>query len=97
MHIKMDERKLIVDELKRVKKAHPKQLLLSNAMIKWYEEADHRGRCYWGDDVLHFDVKWKTRRCFGPNTDCSNCGCLAGSIQNPLRMLKSPIVTNKLV
>ena len=97
MHVKTEERKLIVDELKRVKLKYPRQLLLSNAMIKWYEEADHRGRCYWGDDVLHFDVKWKTRRCFGPNTDCSNCGCLAGSFQNPFFMAFTAREFRKLV
>ncbi len=97
MHVKAGERKLIVDELNRVKKAHPRQFLLSNAMIKWYDGADHRARCYWGDDVLHFDVKWKTRRCFGPNTDCSNCGCLAGSFQNPLFMAITAREFRKLV
>ena len=97
LNVKMEERKLIVKEMKRVKKAHPRQLLLSNAMIKWYEEADHRGWCYWGDDVLHFDVKWKTRRCFGPNTDCSNCGCLAGSFQNPFFMAFTAREFRKLV
>ena len=86
MHVKKEERKLIVDELKRVKLAHQKQFLPSINMLEWYEKADHRGWCYWGDDVLHFDVNWNTRRCFGPSTDCSNCGCLAGSFQNPLSL-----------
>jgi len=86
-----------VDEMKRVKKAHPRQFLLSNAMIKWYREADHRARCYWGDNVLHFDVKWKTRRCFGVDADCSNCGCLAGSFQNPLFMAFSAREFRKMV
>ena len=97
MHVKAEERTFIVDELKRVKKAHPRQFLLSKAMIKWYEEADHRARCYWGDDVLHFDVNWRTRRCFGINTDCSNCGCLAGSFQNPFFMAFTAREFRKLV
>ncbi|MFH0815596.1 MAG: radical SAM protein [Methanobacteriota archaeon] len=88
--IKKGERKQIVDELRRVKKAHPRHFLLSPKMLDWYEKADHRGRCYWGDDVRHFDVSWNTRRCFGTNADCSNCGCLAGSFQNPLAMALSP-------
>ena len=88
--IKHDERKLIIDELRRVKKEHPRQFLLSKKMLDWYEKADHRGRCYWGDDVQHFDVAWNARRCFGTNADCSNCGCLAGSFQNPLAMALSP-------
>ena len=35
MSIKSGERKLIVDELKRVKKAHPRHFLLSKRMIDW--------------------------------------------------------------
>lgn len=96
MFITKEERKPIINELKRVKSLYPNHFLLSKDMIKWYEYPDHGDSCHWGDEVLHFDVSWNKRRCFG-NADCSNCGCLAGSIQNPLRMLKSPIVTNKLV
>ncbi len=97
MNVKADGRKLIVDEIRRVKEAHPKQFLISDTMIKWYEVADHRSKCYWGDDVLHFDVNWKSRRCFGPNTDCSNCGCLAGSFQSPLYMAFTAKEFRKLV
>jgi len=84
------ERKTIVKELKRVKTLYPKDFLLSKAMIKWYEYPDHTGQCYWGDEVLHFDASWNRRRCFGNNADCSNCGCLAGTFQSPLRMLRHP-------
>jgi MoaA/NifB/PqqE/SkfB family radical SAM enzyme len=84
------ERKTIVKELKRVKTLYPKDFLLSKAMIKWYEHSDHSGSCYWGDEVLHFDVSWNRRRCFANNADCSNCGCLAGAFQSPLRMLRHP-------
>jgi MoaA/NifB/PqqE/SkfB family radical SAM enzyme len=88
MVVRKDERKPIIKELKRVKKLYPKDLLLTKAMIKWYEYPDHGDTCYWGDEVLHFDVSWKRRRCFGNNADCSNCGCLAGAFQSPLRMLR---------
>ena len=84
------ERKTIVKELKRVKTLYPKDFLLSKAMIKWYEYPDHTGPCYWGDEVLHFDASWNRRRCFGNNADCSNCGCLAGTFQSPLKMLRHP-------
>ncbi len=84
------ERKTIVKELKRVKKLYPKDFLLTKAMIKWYEYPDHTGQCFWGDEVLHFDTSWNRRRCFGNNADCSNCGCLAGTFQNPLKMLRHP-------
>jgi MoaA/NifB/PqqE/SkfB family radical SAM enzyme len=85
--VRKNERKMIIEELKRVKSLYPKDFLLGKQMIKWYEYPDHTGSCYWGDEVLHFDVSWNRRRCFA-KADCSNCGCMAGSIQNPLRMLQ---------
>jgi hypothetical protein len=88
MVVRKEERETIVKELKRVKTLYPRELLLTNAMMKWYEYPDHRDKCYWGDEVLHFDVSWNKRRCFGNNADCSNCGCLAGAFQSPLRMLR---------
>ena len=88
MVVRKKERKTIIKELKRVKTLYPRDLLLTKAMIKWYEYPEHSGSCYWGDEVLHFDVSWNRRRCFGDNADCSNCGCLAGAFQSPLRMLR---------
>jgi len=88
MVVRKEERETMINELKRVKTLYPRNLLLTKAMIKWYEYPDHRGTCYWGDEVVHFDVSWNKRRCFGENADCSNCGCLAGAFQNPLRMLR---------
>ena len=88
MVVRKKERKTIIRELKRMKTLYPKDLLLSTAMIKWYEYPDHRDSCHWGDEVLHFDVSWNRRRCFANNADCSNCGCLAGAFQSPLRMLR---------
>lgn len=97
MVVRKKERKTIIKELKRVKTLYPKDFLLSKAMIKWYEYPDHRDSCHWGDDVLHFDVSWNRRRCFGNNADCSNCGCLAGAFQRPLRMLRHPREMMKIV
>ena len=96
MFIRREERGTIIKELKRVKSLYQKDFLLSTAMIKWYEYPDHRDSCHWGDEVLHFDVSWNRRRCFGHNVDCSNCGCLAGSLQNPLKMLRHPREMMKL-
>jgi MoaA/NifB/PqqE/SkfB family radical SAM enzyme len=90
MVVRENERKTIIRELKRVKALYPRDFLLSKAMIKWYEYPDHSGQCYWGDEVLHFDVSWNRRRCFGNNADCSNCGCLAGAFESPLKMLRHP-------
>ena len=96
MFVRREERGPIIKELKRVKSLYPKDFLLSTAMIKWYEHPDHRDSCHWGDEALHFDVSWNRRRCFVHNVDCSNCGCLAGSIQNPLKMLRHPREMMKL-
>ena len=96
MFVRREERGAIIKELKRVKSLYPKDFLLSTAMIEWYEHADHRDSCHWGDEALHFDVSWNRRRCFGQNVDCSNCGCLAGAVQNPLRMLRHPREMMKL-
>jgi MoaA/NifB/PqqE/SkfB family radical SAM enzyme len=90
MAVKKNERKIIINELNRVKSKYPDHFLLTKSMIKWYEFANHIGFCYWGDEVLHFDVTWNQRRCFGSNADCSNCGCLAGAMQNPLKLLRNP-------
>lgn len=90
MVIKPQERSSIIREMRRVKSLYPKDFLVSEAMIKWYEQPDHRDHCYWGDDVLHFDVSWNRRRCFGNNADCSDCGCLAGALQSYARLLSHP-------
>ena len=90
MAVKKNERKIIINELNRVKSKYPDHFLLTKSMINWYEFPDHIGFCYWGDEVLHFDVAWNRRRCFGSNADCSNCGCLAGAMQNPLQFLRNP-------
>ena len=97
MVVRKGERKTIIKELKRMKTLYPKDFLLSKAMIKWYEHPDHRGPCHWGDEALHFDVSWSRRRCFGNKADCSNCGCLAGAFQSPLRMLRHPREMMKIV
>jgi Fe-coproporphyrin III synthase len=83
-----EERSPLIEEMKRVKKTYPKHFLMTKSMIKWYEHPDHKDFCPWGDEILHFDVSWKKRRCFSGNADCSNCGCFSGSLQTPLRMFK---------
>ena len=97
MCVRKKERVAIIKELKRVKSLYPRHFLLSKAMIEWYEHPDHTDSCYWGDKVLHFDVSWNKRRCFGNNADCSNCGCLAGSFQSPLRMIMHPKEMYKII
>ncbi len=89
MVISKKERGALIEEMKRVKALSHRCFLMTDAMIKWYEFPDHRDFCPWGDGALHLDVSWNKRRCFGNNPDCSNCGCLAGSFQSPLKMMRS--------
>lgn len=96
LFITAENRKAVIGELKRVKRLYPDYFLLTPPMITWYEFPDHAGFCYWGDVALHYDVAWKKRRCF-TGLDCSNCGCFAGSLQNPLNLLKYPRVMKKLL
>jgi MoaA/NifB/PqqE/SkfB family radical SAM enzyme len=86
-NLRVDDRAEIIAEMRRVKALHQKSFLMSEGMIRWYEQPNHVGACSWGSDTLHLDVLWKRRRCFTDNADCSNCGCFAGSLQTPLRMI----------
>lgn len=85
-----EQRKIIMNEVKRVKSLYPKDFLLNGSMVKWFESPDHSGSCYWGKEALHFDVSWKKRKCFGDFFDCSNCGCFAGSMANPIKWIRHP-------
>ena len=85
--INQKERSDMISELRRVKKLYPGDLLLTKSMIAWYSQPDHTGHCHWGDEALHYDVSWKKRRCFSA-PGCANCGCFAGSFQNPLSLLR---------
>jgi MoaA/NifB/PqqE/SkfB family radical SAM enzyme len=87
MVVKENERTPLIEELKKARALYPKRFLMTNAMIKWYEYPDHTRDCPWRDGALHLDVSWNKRRCFS-NADCTNCGCLAGSFQTPLKMLR---------
>lgn len=83
-----DERKILIDELRRVRSLHPDTLLMNERMIRWYEEPDHRDSCHWREQIYHYDVDWELRVCYSNNPDCSNCGCMAGAMQSPLRMIR---------
>lgn len=87
--MRVGDRTEIIGEMRRVKTRHPKSFLMSEGMIRWYEHPNHLGSCTWGTDTLHLDVLWKRRKCFTNNADCTNCGCFAGSLQTPLKMIRS--------
>lgn len=88
MVVRKEERDAVIKEMKRVKTIYPNCFLMTNRMLTWYEFPDHRGSCTWGNDTLHFDVSWNKRGCFANHVDCSNCGCLAGAFQSPLKMVR---------
>ncbi len=88
MVVRKEDRDVVVKEMKRVKAKYPNCFLMTNGMLKWFEFPDHRGSCTWRNDTLHFDVFWNKRGCFANNTDCSNCGCLAGAFQSLLKMIR---------
>ena len=85
------EREKIIAELRRVKKAYPGFLLMAKDMIDWYENPKPNGYCDWSEKALHFDVSWEKRKCYAKQFDCSNCGCLSGSGQNPIRAVLYPV------
>jgi len=73
-----EERQSIIDELYRVKKKYPHQLLLSKKMIRWYAHPDHRYNCYWREHALHYDFLFRGKSCF-TDLDCRFCGCYSGA------------------
>ncbi len=74
----MKRREEMIAHLKTLKKKYPGTLLLNQRMIRWYEYPDHRQRCYWRQNVQHFDSHFRPRYCFA-KLDCSLCGCYAGA------------------
>jgi len=77
----------IIEELRKVKIKFPHVFLITENAIKWFEAGDHRDRCYWREEVIHFDVNWNPRHCFA-SIDCSNCGCFAGAMGSPLGSIR---------
>lgn len=72
------ERQSIINELYRVKKKYPHQLLLTKKMIRWYTHPDHRDNCYWREHALHYDFLFRGKSCF-TDLDCRFCGCYSGA------------------
>ncbi len=85
--ISRELRKKMTDELRRVRRGSPGLLQITEAAIDWFEQGDHRDRCFWRESVLHFDIDWKPRYCFAA-ADCAHCGCLSGAMGSPFRSLK---------
>jgi len=85
-----EERAAILDEIRRVRALYPSLLRLSDRMLDWYSRPHRLRDCYWGRDVLHFDVDWRQQPCLGEG-DCARCGCLAGAVGSPIRKLLHPV------
>ncbi len=84
------ERQVIVAEIRRVQSRNPDLLRMTDAMLAWLEQPDHRDACYFRDQVLHLDAAFKRKLCIG-NADCANCGSLGGAAGSPLSKLVHPI------
>jgi MoaA/NifB/PqqE/SkfB family radical SAM enzyme len=88
--LSLQDREVILDEVKRVRSKYPETLRMTDPMLRWYEKADHTSEpCYCRDQMLHFDVSFSRKKCFGLG-NCFNCGCLAGASQNPLKKFEHP-------
>ena len=72
----------IVEEIDRVKKIYPAQLLFTKNMVDWYKYPDHTKKCYWRGNVDHYDVDFNRRTCFVNSPDCARCGCYAGAFSS---------------
>ena len=92
-----DKRKKLTDELRKVREKHPDTLLMNEKMIQWFQEADHRDSCHWREQIYHYDVDWNPRVCYSNIPDCGNCGCMAGAMQSPFKMLKHSSDMVKLI
>jgi len=95
--IKGKDRQLIIDELRRVRALYPETLLMNEPMIKWFEDADHKDQCHWRDQIDHYNVDWSSRVCYSDDPDCGNCGCMAGAMQPPFKMVRYPSDLIKIV
>ncbi len=84
-NIDSQERKMILNELRRIKRLYPDYFLLNNQMLEWYEHPDHSDFCKWGDHIMHYDAYMNERRCFAAS-DCKNCGCYAGAVSSILNL-----------
>lgn len=94
--ISMELRKKITDEIRRVKKLYPGDLLFTVPAIDWFENGDHQDKCYWRENVLHFTTGWEERHCFA-FADCSNCGCFSGAMASPFYTFSHFTATIELV
>jgi len=97
--ISPEDRKIILVELRRVKRLYPRFFLMNDQMLDWYEKADHSDYCRWGSQAEHYDAYMNRRRCFA-KLDCHNCGCFAGaflSILNLKNLLFHPSETLRIL
>lgn len=71
-------RKEIIAELYKQKKLSPNLIRLNKKMIKWFETEDHTDKCYFRENVYHFDNYFHEKYCFS-ELDCKRCGCYSGA------------------
>ena len=84
-----DQRRAVLDEIRRVRSLFPGVVRMSDRVLAWYVAEHDIRSCYWGRSVLHSDVSWRKRLCAG-QANCAQCGCLSGAIGSPIQKLFHP-------
>lgn len=83
------DRAAILEEIRRVRGQYPSLIRMSERMLSWYARPHELRDCYWGRDVLHFDVSWRRQPCLGEGF-CARCVCLGGAVGSPVIKLLHP-------
>ncbi len=87
MTITDEERKIIISELRRLKKLYKQKLLMSKKAISWFEHPNHsKTPCYWRSQVIHFNSRLEEKPACD-YYDCANCGHFAGANLSPLNFM----------
>ncbi|MDA3819068.1 MAG: hypothetical protein PF590_01135 [Candidatus Delongbacteria bacterium] len=76
----------IIESIKKSKKKYPKLLKVSPFVLNWYARGNHKNKCYWRDNVKHYNAVLEERKaCLSMN--CQYCGYFSGANIAPLNML----------
>lgn len=76
----------IINAIKANKAKYPELLKVNAFILKWYANGDHKDKCYWRDQVKHFNSIMEEREaCLSMN--CSYCGYFSGANIAPLNIL----------
>jgi Fe-coproporphyrin III synthase len=78
-------RKKIIEAIKNSKKKYPDLLKINRFVINWYAKSNHKNKCYWRDNVKHYNAMLEERKaCLSMN--CAYCGYFSGANIAPLNL-----------